>query len=137
MPRAVEGADDDVVEDGKAGKRLHDLERAADACDADLVRPLAVDAPAVKQDLTGVRRKDPGNHVETGRLAGAIGTDQGDDAALRDFQARVRYRLKSAKGLGDRVDFEQGVHLATPSFFASEGQMPLGRNMTTPRRTKP
>ena len=38
-----EGADDDVVEHRKPGERLHDLERAADARGADLVRAQAVD----------------------------------------------------------------------------------------------
>ena len=51
----VERTDDHVVEHGEAGERLDQLEGAADPGAADLVRPPAVDAPAVEAHEPGVR----------------------------------------------------------------------------------
>src|SRR5207245_9033130 len=69
------------------GLRLADrgeLERPHQATSGDLVRPEAGDVLAVEDDRAPGRSQDPGQQVETGRLAGAVGADQADDLALVD-----------------------------------------------------
>ena len=55
------------------------LERSADPALGDGVRRLGGHVVAVEDDLPGGRLVDAGQHVEEGRLAGAVGADQADD----------------------------------------------------------
>src|SRR5207244_13574448 len=73
---ALQGADDDVVEHRKAGEGLHDLEGAADAGGAHLVRTKPLDLFLVEDDLAGIGRVDAGDHVEDGGLDGAVRADE-------------------------------------------------------------
>ena len=44
------------------------------------------DVPVVEIDASGSRRIDPGDDVEQGGLAGAVGSNQARDRTLRDFE---------------------------------------------------
>src|SRR5690242_12241571 len=84
MRATVQRANGDVLEDAEAVERPHDLEGAAHARVADLVRAQARDGAAVERDAAGGRDMNAGDQVEDRRLAGAVGPDQGMDRARRD-----------------------------------------------------
>ena len=130
-----ECADHDVVEHGESGERLHDLEGAADAGGADLVRAQAVDGFPLENNFAGVRGIDAGDHIEDGGLAGAVRADQAVDVALGDLERRRVHRTQAAERFADRAHFEKRAH--SRSFRASVGQMPCGRNITTRSSTTP
>ena len=81
-PRVL--ADQDVVEDGHVLEEPDGLERPGDAAPHDRVGAKADDAPALEEDLALVRRQEPRDHVEEGRLPGAVRADQAHDRARRD-----------------------------------------------------
>jgi hypothetical protein len=93
----VQRADDHVVEHRKPGERLHQLESAADACGADLVRTKALDRLSIEKNLARIRREHPGDHVEDRGLARAVGPDQPVDAALRHLERGLAHGLQSAE----------------------------------------
>jgi hypothetical protein len=133
--RALQRADDHVVEHRQPGERLDDLEGAPDAHRAHLVGPQPSDGTAPERDRALVRRIDAGDHVEHRRLAGAVRPDEPDDGALADLERSLRYRLQAAEGFRHAGDFEH--HFASPRRRASAGQMPCGRNMITASSTTP
>ena len=60
--------------------------------------------------LPFVRLLDAGQHLEQRRLAGAIGTDDADDAAGRQLEAQIVDEELVAEGLGQPLDLDH--HLA-------------------------
>ena len=82
-------ADRDVLGDGQAGERLHDLERARDAAPGEAVRRLAGDVAAGIEDAAGARRQEAGDDGEQRRLAGAVRPDQRGDAARLGGERRL------------------------------------------------
>src|SRR5688572_1022642 len=137
---AQQRADDDVLLDGEAHERLHDLEGTADAALADVIGRQAVDALTVKRDRPPVRRELAGDHVEYCGLAGAVRADQREDSALRHVEADIVDGDQSAEALADAVDFEERAHFsrsAMPSFLATQGHTPSGFRMTTTSKTTP
>src|SRR5262249_13138426 len=131
---AQQRAHDHILLDGERQKRPHDLESAADAALAYLVRRQTVDALAVKSDGTAVRREYAGDHVEQGRLAGAVRPDQGKNGALFHREADIVDRDQPTKTLADACDLEERAHhrrSAKPSRRATQGQMPSGSRITT------
>ena len=126
-----------------AGKRPHDLEGAADAAAADLVRRQPVDALARERDVARVGREHAGDHVEQRGLAGAVRADHGEDLALRHVEARRRRpRRRPRKLLVDAGDRQERASwlVAAPSAElarASHGQMPSGSTITTTSRQTP
>ncbi len=65
------------------------LERAGHATGGDGVRWHAEHRLAVEVDVALRRRVQTGEHVEERGLAGAVGTDEGDDRAERDVEVDV------------------------------------------------
>ena len=64
---------------------------------------------AVEQDPAGRRLVEPGEHVEEGRLAGAVRADDRDDRLRRDVDRHVADRQQAAEHLGacetvDRIE---------------------------------
>src|SRR5690606_5833424 len=92
VARPDEGADDDVVRDAHASKRLYDLKRAADAEPADPVRAFARDVLAVQQNAAGVGRHETVQQIEQRRLARAVRTDDAEDFAATHGQADIGNR---------------------------------------------
>ena len=111
----VEGADHHVVEHGEACERLDQLEGAADAGAADLVRPPAVDAPAVEAHEPRIGPVDAGDHVEAGGLAGAVGADQRHDLALADRKGEVLGGAQPLEALRQPLDLKQRRHVTRPA----------------------
>src|SRR5437763_10818312 len=108
MALAQESADHDVVEHAEAGERLDELERAADARGADFIRPQAVNWAAGEDNRARIGRIDAGDHVEGGRLAGAVGTDETVDVAFGDLERHLVHRAQAVEAFRHRVDFKQG-----------------------------
>src|SRR5262249_4498988 len=116
------------------GKRLDDLEGAADARGADLVGAQPVDRLSGEEDSSGVWREHAGDHVEDRRLSRAVRADQRVDSSLGEGERGVRDRSQSPEGLADALDGEE-VH--SLSLLAIGGQMPFGRNAMTASSTTP
>ena len=56
----------------------------------------------------GIGLVQTGDHVEHGRLASAIGADQGGDRAFLDREGAVLDGTDAAEGLAQILDFEEG-----------------------------
>ena len=140
--RPLERPDDHVVEHAQARRT---------ACTIWNVRPMPAAhtwsgrRPSIRRPAKRISptsgAKTPGDHVEDGRLAGAVRPDQPDDGAFGDVERHAGDRAQAAEGLGDVADLEERhgpqSRFARPSFRASVGQMPCGRNITTARSTTP
>ena len=100
---------------------------------ANLIGSQTLDLPFLKNNFTGVGCKYASQHVEDGRLAGAVRADQADDAAFQHLEGSFVHRAQAAERLGERFRFEHHSF----SRFASAGQMPFGRNMMTTSSTTP
>src|SRR5690606_22437581 len=131
---AKERADDHIVLHREREERAHNLEGTADATLADNVGWEPVDALAGKRDRPCVGRKDAGDHVEQGGLAGAVRADDGEDFAPLHVEADAIDRKQTAEALGRTVDGQERAHdprSLMPIFLASHGQMPSGSTTTT------
>ena len=78
------GADEDVIEHGHRLEELDVLERPGDAAADDPVHRRLQQAR--RRGRLPVRRVEPGNDVEGGRLAAAVRPDQTHDLALRHIE---------------------------------------------------
>src|SRR5262245_52463784 len=101
------GADQDVVGDRHAREGAHDLEGAANAGGAHLVRPAAHHVAAVEQDLAGIGAQESVEQVEDRGLAGAVRADNAEDGARGDIEAHVLHRLEAAEALGQAAHRQQ------------------------------
>lgn len=88
-----------ILKDGEAGQLAAYLERAADSGTRYLVRLEVFDILAFKDDLAAVGPVQTVDHVEHGRLAGAIRTDQAGDRARLDSKSATVNGADSAKCL--------------------------------------
>jgi hypothetical protein len=92
--------DQHVVEHGEAAEEADVLEGASQPQPRALVRREIVERRVVEADATGVGGQDPAHAVEQGRLARAVGADQGVDGAgldhevdaVQDSQTTERFR---------------------------------------------
>ena len=66
----------------------------------DLERLQPDDVLAVEEDFAAGRHVQPGDHVEDGRLARAVRTDQPVELALLHGQVEVAHRAQAAEDLG-------------------------------------
>ena len=64
-------------------------------------------------DVALGRLVDAGDHVEDGRLAGAVGPDHADDLALGDAQLELGQRAQAAERERQLVELEQSERQAT------------------------
>ena len=101
------GSDDHVVEHGEAGEAAHHLERAANTHAADLEGLAAQHLLAVELGRAFVGREHAVQHVEQGRLARAIRTDDAEDFTLGDGEADFADRLQAAEGARQILDLQQ------------------------------
>ena len=107
--RAHVGADHHVVRHRHAHERTHDLEGAAHAELADLVRLQAEDAAPIEQHVARARRDEAVQQVERRGLARAVGADDAEDHALADAEADVVDRLEAAEVLRQTAHFEDDL----------------------------
>ena len=104
-----QSAGGDVVEDAHARKRLHHLKGAADAKPGDAKRGQAIDAFACKRDLARIGRLHPGDDIDQGGLAGAVGPDQSNDLARHKGEAHAVERHKPTETFADARERQQGT----------------------------
>ncbi len=136
-------------------ERRGDLECPANAEPPDLRRAKTVDELAVEAYLTRVRRDLATQHIEAGRLSGAVGANDCNHLARINEEGDVVHRFHATKGLpdGSNSEFAGDTHGASPTetrleigmrrhtkgqIFWSIPTMPRGKNMmastiTTPR----
>src|SRR5689334_7187741 len=81
--------DEHVVEHAQVAVDLRDLERARDAEPRDRARRERGDVASVEGDAAGVGLEIAGDHVDEGRLAGAVAADQADALADVDRDGEV------------------------------------------------
>ena len=75
-----------VLERGHRSEQADVLKGAGDPEAGDDVGPRAGDVAVAQQDPAFRRLVEPGQHVEQGRLAGAVGTDERDDRMLGNLE---------------------------------------------------
>ncbi len=103
-PQAV--ADDEVVDDRRLVEQARRLKGAADPELRHPVGPEARHVPALKHDAPGSRTVKAADQVEEGRLAGAVGTDDGVDLALLEGGGDLLDGRQPAEPLGERLDLK-------------------------------
>ena len=94
---------------GELGKGLGDLEGAHHAGAGNLVHLQPGDVAAQKLHPACVERQKTGDAGKQRGLAGAVGADQRDDAALIHPQAGVVDRTQTAKDFGQTGDLKHHV----------------------------
>src|SRR5947209_7000764 len=123
-------ADHQVVEDGERQAKAGALEGARDPGPIDRLRAQAGDAGGGEFDLSGAGREQPGQHVEEGRLAGPVRSDEAEDAAFVEPQIEPVERDHAAEAPGQLLALEQGrVHAVSGSRRSRRGRSPTGRKM--------
>src|SRR5208337_3944550 len=126
--------------DRKRGKRPNQLERAADAAAANLVRPKPLDVFLVEDDRAVIGRDGAGHDVEQRGLASAVWTDDRKNRSARYAKAHIVEGQQAAKALADALHVEEHAHdrqPVTPSLAASHGHTPFGSISTTTSRQIP
>src|SRR5687768_1976059 len=100
-----------VVEHGERRPERDVLEGARDPALDDSVHRRAEQIVAVEDDAALVGFVQAGDHVERGRLPGAVGADQADDLAGGDVEGHAVERDDAAEATGDVLDREERRHL--------------------------
>ena len=96
--------DEDVVQGGQLTEHLGVLERTGDTAPGDLVRRQREQVFTVERDPARPRTVEPGDQVEDGRLAGAVGADQREDLSIADLDAELAQGGEAAEA--DREIFD-------------------------------
>ena len=92
----AEGAETQVLFNRERGEEETPLGHEGDAAAHDLVGRQVADGLALERDLLRRRRQLPDHALEKGRLAGAVGPDDGDGLAASDMDVDAEERLKVA-----------------------------------------
>ena len=85
------------------------LKRAHDAAAGDLRGPREGDVPALIEDRALGRSQELGQQVEEGRLAGAVGADQGMDLPATHLQVNLVNGDETAEVLTQASGFEDQI----------------------------
>ena len=133
-------ADHDVLRRRHPEEHLKVLERARHAAQRQLVRGEVGHVCAFEDDTASLRDIDAADHVEQGRLAGAVWPDQREDFAAIDGEANAVDGDDAAESNPQIFDAEDGHAGLRRISAAMAGTMPLGsriRNTTmmAPRTT--
>ena len=105
-------AEHQVVEHGQAAEQGDVLEGARDAERGDVARLLLGDVAAFEHDAAGVGLVEAGDHVQQRGLAGAVGADDGEDAAAWHVERHVLHGGDAAETLGHALDHKLVVALS-------------------------
>ena len=100
---AREAVDEDVLGDREIAEEIELLVDEGDACAAGVRRGLRRVGQPVEDHAAAVRPDDTADHVHQRALAGAVLTDQADDAAAAESQADVAQRMDAEECLGDAL----------------------------------
>jgi hypothetical protein len=118
-------ADQDVFERGHRREQADVLERPRHAPCEDAVGSRVCDVLAFEEDPARRRPVQAGEHVEEGRLAGAVRTDDRDDRFLGDVEADVVDCRQAAERLRDRERLEQGALVQSAGLLLGLGDLCL------------
>jgi hypothetical protein len=88
-----------VLRHGHRPERRGDLEGTADAAPPDIARVQAHDTAVLETDVAAIGRELAVDHIEAGRLPGAVGADQRQEFAFTDVEAHVVDRVHAAERL--------------------------------------
>ena len=88
-----------IFQDRETVKQADALERPRQARSGDPMRLPARDVIPIRLDPAGGRRKDPGNHIDQGRLAGSIRANEAEDLAAIEPQAYAVERTQPEEPL--------------------------------------
>src|SRR5580704_16915656 len=98
------------------------------------MRRKIVDRRAVEDDRTAIEREVPGDHIDQGRLARAVGPDEAEDLALSYIERDALQRLHAAESLPHIATLQHGLQGMYRSLHAKAGwrrqrhrQHPRGR----------
>src|SRR5439155_9907646 len=131
---AEHGSDRDVVADGQLLQRLDDLEGPRDPEPPDGVARGLRDVFPAKEDRPRRRLVQPGDAVDEGRLAGAVGAEDPEDLPLVDRQVHARDGGQAAEALGDLTGVEQRRAVAVCRHQSSRLARTFARNTSDPKR---
>src|SRR6476619_360252 len=84
----------DIFQDREAAKQADTLERPRQTRSGDPMRLPARNVIPIRLDPAGGRRRDPGNYIDQGRLAGSIRANEAEDLAAIEAQADVVERTQ-------------------------------------------
>ena len=116
----------DIVLDVEAAKDRRLLRQVADAKTRALIHGEFGDVVAVELDMPAIGLDQPGDHVEHGGLAGAVGPEQSDGLAAPHVEARAAYHLAPAEAFLDAVGREIGVaHRLPCAVDAARPRLPI------------
>ena len=107
-----------VLVHGQEREHLAAFGNVADAEPHHPVRRQVVDGLALESHRATLGVQHAGNRAQHCRFAGAVGTQHGDDLALRDLQADAANRLDRAVESLDRGDVEQRRAHPSPPIYA-------------------
>ena len=120
-------AEEDVLGDRAERHEVDLLVDGADAAALRFLRRGEIDRPTGEQDRTAVAAVGAGQHLDQGRLAGAVLADQRHDFARRDFERSWRQRLHALEALVDVAHGEERSGHATSRPWRLESAPPETR----------
>ena len=95
------------------------------------VEVLAAPGAPCEKDLAGGRPQHPADHLERGRLSGAVGSEQAVHLALADMEVHVDHGLlrlvSAAEALGEPARLEHVAHGFVPSLPGARAESPCPR----------
>ena len=101
------GAHFEIFEDAEVGEHHAAFGHMGEAASDNFMGRQASDVFAFVQDFAGLGFEQAGDGLEGGGLAGAVGADEGDDAAGRDGQGDAVQRVDGTVTDRQIVDLEQ------------------------------
>jgi len=102
--------DQQVLDRGEVAEHPRELKCPDQAAPCQAVHRLARHIDAVEHDAASRRGEKTTDHVQCGRLAGAVRTDQSGDGASLDGERHHIHRLHAAVILGQVFDLEDRPH---------------------------
>ena len=99
-------ADEKVLADAEVDEDLATLGHVADAGGDDAIGAPAREILAAKDHTAAVRPHEPGDRAQRGRLAAAVGAQQGDDLAVGDAERNAVERTALAVRDAERFQLE-------------------------------
>ena len=100
-----EGPQADVVQDAQVFKEADILKGPGDAGRGDAVGGPGADVLALKENPPLGDAKDPGDEIEDGGLAGAVGADEAHQLPFLHLQGKIGDGLEAAEMVGEVDDF--------------------------------
>src|ERR687897_226922 len=116
IPQVEVPAEHEVVDQRQVGEQLDALKGAGNAERRDVVRTAAGDVVAVEVHAALLRAVDAGHQVEQGRLAGAIGADDGEQLPRLDGEGHTIDRDHAGETQGHVAYVEDRRHHAAHRF---------------------